>query len=77
MALRRVDEPLADEALCGRVPAAALADGDDLGARGERERFGVHERVVEHDVRAREHLRRADRQQIRRAGSRADEVNGA
>ena len=38
---------------------------------------GMDERVVEHDVGPREQIRRTHRQQVRRAGAGADEVDGA
>ena len=57
--------------------AAAFADRDVLGVRGERDRLRMDERVVEHDVGALEHVGRAQRQQIRRAGTGADEIDRA
>ena len=59
------------------MPAAALADGDLLGAGGERERVRMHERVVKDDVGLGEQARSADRQQVGRAGAGADEIDGA
>ena len=55
--------------------AAALADGDLLGARGERDGVRMHQRVVEHDVGALEQPRRAQRQQVRCARAGADEID--
>ena len=57
------------------MPAAALAYGNLYGARGQRQRFGVHQRVVEHDVGALQQPRRAQREQVRRAGPGADEID--
>ena len=45
-----VGQALVDEVLRGRVPAAALADRDLLGARREREDRLRDERVMEHDL---------------------------
>ena len=72
-----VDEPLVDELLRGRLPAAALADGDLHGARRESERIRMHQSIVKDDVGALEQLRRAQGQQIRCAGARADEIDCA
>ena len=71
---RRIDEALVDELLRGRMLAAALADGELLRARGERDRVRMHERVVEHDVGLLEQACRAQRQEVGRAGAGADEI---
>ncbi len=70
-----VDQALVDEALRGGVAAAALADRDLLGARGERERVRMHERVVEDDVGPLEQPRGAQRQQVGGAGTGADQID--
>ena len=54
--------------------AAALADRDRSHAPPAR-RIGMHQRVVEHDVGAREQARRAYGQEVGRARSGADEVD--
>src|SRR5690349_2807979 len=54
---RRVDEPLVDEALRSGLASATLADRDLLRALRERNRFRMHERVMEHNVRAFEETR--------------------
>ena len=55
--------------------AAAFADGDLLRACGERERLGMHERIVEDHVGGLEKFRRPQREEIRRARSGADEID--
>ena len=77
VSLRRVDEPFVDELLRGGVFPAAFADGDLFGAGGERHRIGMHQRIVEDDVGLREQFRRAQREQVRRAGSGANEIDDA
>ena len=73
----RVDEALVDELLRSGVPAAALAHGDLLRARGKCDGVRMDERVVEHDVGGGEQPRGAQRQQVGRARACADEVHGA
>ena len=77
MAARSVDEALVDEALRGRMTAAALADRDELRARGERQNFARHERIVKDDFRGFEQFERANRQKIDRPGTCAHEIDGA
>ena len=70
-----IDQTLVDEALRRRVPAAAFADRDFFRVLRKRERIRMHQRVVEHDVGALEQLRGAHRDQIRRAGPRAHQID--
>ena len=72
-----VDQALVDESLCGRVPAVALADGNLLGTFREGERPRVNQRVVEQHIGALEQTSRTQGQQVGRAGSRANEIDGA
>lgn len=61
--------------LSDRRPARRLADGDELRvAPREAQDLGVYEPVVQDHVRRREQLPAAEGDQIRAAGSRADEV---
>ena len=54
----------------------ALATVDDFGGlRRETEEIGIHEGVIDDDVRAAEEFRAAHRQQARITRARADEIN--
>src|SRR5436309_1279247 len=50
MLARSVGEALVDEMLRGRMPAAALTDGDLLGLRSQSKDRLRHERIVEDDI---------------------------
>ena len=67
-----VDQPLVYEALNGRMATAALADENFPGARGERERLRMHQRIVKDELGALENFRSAQREQVRCAGAGAD-----
>ena len=66
------DKALVDEALGGGMPTAAFADRNQLGPRRERDRVGMNERVVKHDIGAPQYPGCANCQEIGRAGARAD-----
>src|SRR5213594_4319358 len=70
-----VHQPLVYETLGCRMAAAALADENFPGARGERERLRVHERIVKDQLGALENFRRAQREKVRCAGSGAHKID--
>jgi hypothetical protein len=74
---RSVDQSLVDESLQCRMLAAAFADRDFFGTHCERERVGMHQCVVEHNVGIGQHARSAQRQQIGRARARANKMHYA
>ena len=55
--------------------AVALAHVHEARARGERQRVGMHQRVVEDDVGALEQARGAQREEVGRARAGADELD--
>ncbi len=67
------DEQRVDRFLGGAAPPGALSDRDLHRPRRQLERRGVHEGVVEDQVRLGEAARRAQRQQVRVSRSRADQ----
>ncbi len=73
----RIDQPLVDEALGGRVTAAAFADGDSLGLRRQCNNFRIDQRVVKNDVGTLEQACRPQRQKIGRTGTGANQINNA
>ena len=72
---RGFDQLLVDETLIRRDLSRAFADGNFLGFRRERNRIRMHQRVVENNVGVGENPRRAQREQIGRAGACADECD--
>ena len=57
--------------------AAALADGDFLRAFGQRERVGMHERIVKNDIGCSKQACSADGEQIWRPRTGANQMNDA
>ena len=61
----------------GRMASATLSHRDFFGPNGKRDDFGIHQRVVEDDVRPLKQPGRTQRQQVQRARTGADEIHRA
>ena len=55
----------------------ALADRDQARARRERKDIGADQRVVQDDIRLGQQTRRAQREQVGRAGASTDQIDAA
>src|SRR5687767_12298021 len=75
MLARRVHEALVDELLCRGVPATAFADRDLVGAGRQGQDLGMHQRVVEHDVRAFQYFSGTQRKKVRGARSGTHQID--
>jgi hypothetical protein len=75
--LRRADHQAMDAFLIDRVPASPLADVEPLGLRRQLEQIGLHERIVEHEIRVAQTMECTQREQLRISRACADERDQA
>jgi len=74
---RRIDQPLVDEMLHGRLPAATFPHGNFFRAQGQAHDLRTDEGVVKDDVGRFEEAQCAEREQVDGAGSCAHEIDRA